>query len=213
MTQRRRSRRLRTHTAGPKTVIRTKRSADSSPHDSQTPSKYLRITRSVSRYSVQQTVECGLAINDRTAGEEGWSELVDECEWKEYDELITSPTSEEKELGNRAMIKLDCELSRTVVCECLPRKPNPAPRPSRLTETEPGTSCPADGAILCRTAWLKSPGYPFNAQRTWGGITEQPARSRRQQCPGGEKRLYFLKMACETQGARRLRLGRQHLRE
>ncbi|EGE80506.2 hypothetical protein, variant [Blastomyces dermatitidis ATCC 18188] len=108
MSQKRRPRRLRTHAAGSKTIIGAKQPADSSPHDSQTPSKYLKVTKSMSRYSLQQTGECGLAVNDRTSGEEWeWSELVDESEWKEYEEIAASPTSEEKELGNRAMIKLD----------------------------------------------------------------------------------------------------------
>ncbi|OJD24879.1 hypothetical protein ACJ73_03752 [Blastomyces percursus] len=108
MSQRRRPRRLSTPAERPKTVTGIKRPADSGPHESQTASKYLRITRSVSRYNVQQTVESGLAINDQTGGgEREWVELVDESEWEEYEEIVAEPTSEEKELGNRAMIKLD----------------------------------------------------------------------------------------------------------
>ncbi|PGH02925.1 hypothetical protein GX51_04381 [Blastomyces parvus] len=108
MAQKRRSRRLSTHRAGPKTVIGTKRAADSGPHDSETPSKFLRITRSISsRYVVQHTSECGSA-NDLAGRVEEWRELVDESEWEEYQNVNVTPlTSEERELGNRAMTRLD----------------------------------------------------------------------------------------------------------
>ncbi|EEH08972.1 predicted protein [Histoplasma capsulatum G186AR] len=83
--------------------------ADSSHgDDGQTPSEYARITRSASKRSVQHREDGlpGEGARGRAWSEEALNELVAKSEWEEYDD-VKSLTGEEKELGNRAMIKLD----------------------------------------------------------------------------------------------------------
>ncbi|QSS63545.1 hypothetical protein I7I51_00603 [Histoplasma capsulatum] len=109
MSRRRQSQRLGTPTPGPSIAPGIKVPANSSHgDDGQTPSEYARITRFASKRSAQH---CGDGLPAEEAGARAWSEealneLVAKSEWEEYDD-VKSLTGEEKELGNRAMIKLD----------------------------------------------------------------------------------------------------------
>ncbi|EER44268.1 predicted protein [Histoplasma capsulatum var. duboisii H88] len=109
MSRRRQSQRLGTPTPGPSMTPGIKVPADSSHgDDGQAPSEYARVTRSASKRSVQHR-EDGLpaeGARGRAWSEEALNELVAKSEWEEYDD-VKSLTGEEKELGNRAMIKLD----------------------------------------------------------------------------------------------------------